>query len=264
MERVASNDLARIEEDLATNVIGVTGLGHVHMQFNVATDDPVSSNQKLRQAIAAGIDRNIINQVVFGGTYVPGNQPVSPESPFYAQSHPVPAADPEAARQYLADSGIDLARLSVIINNEPEFLRLGQVIQSMLAEVGIEIELQPMEGASALGLMTSDQFQAAIAPWSGRADPDANAYSYLGCEGSSNYGKYCNEAAEALLEKAAQISDVAERADLYSQAAEIWMEDAPVIYLYHQKRFFGLQSGLDGFAPVPDGIIRLQGMTKAE
>ena len=57
------------------------------------------------------------------------------------------------------------------------------------------------------------------------------------------------------------MSDVQERAELYSQAADVWMQDLPVIYIYHHKRFFGLDSGLEGFIPVPDGIIRVKGIT---
>ena len=97
--------------------------------------------------------------------------------------------------------------------------------------------------------------------WSGRADPDANAYTYLGCKGSQNFGKYCSEQTEKLLSEAAKVSDVAKRAELYSQAADVWMQDLPVIYLYHHKRFFGLDFGLEGFTPVPDGIIRVKGIT---
>lgn len=59
---------------------------------------------------------------------------------------------------------------------------------------------------------------------------------------------------------ASKVSDVAKRTELYSQAADVWMQDLPVIYIYHHKRFFGLDSGLEGFTPVPDGIIRVKGI----
>ena len=262
MERVATSDLDRLKDDPKITVIGVTGLGHVHIQFNVNGKNPVAANQKIRQAIDAAIDRNVLNQVVFGGAYVPGNQPVAPSSPFYAKNHPVTAADPEKAKALVAESGIANPELILVVNNEPQFLRAGQVIQSMLGAVGIKVTLQPMEGASVLANMTSDAFEGAISTWSGRADPDANAYTYLGCKGSQNFGKYCNDENEKLLAEAAAVSDVAKRNALYSKAADVWMNDEPVIYLYHEKRFFGMTSALKGFKPVPDGIIRVQTLTK--
>jgi hypothetical protein len=40
------------------------------------------------------------------------------------------------------------------------------------------------------------------------------------------------------------------------------MEDAPMLVIYHSKPFFGMGGGLSGFTPVPDGIVRLEGVTR--
>ncbi len=263
MEGLATSDLQRLQGNKDFNVVSITGLGHVHIQFNVASTDPIPSNVKLRQAIDAAIDRNVLNQVVFDNQYVAGNQPVSPESPYYVKSHPVVPADPARAKALVAESGIADPHVTMAIYNAPQYLRVGQVVQSMLKDAGITIDLQPVTGGVGNSLMASGEFQAFLGFWSGRADPDANAYTYLGCKGSQNFGKYCNDDVEKLLTEAAAVSDVGKRTELYGKAADIWMVDLPVIYLYHEKRFFGLSAGLEGFAPVPDGIIRLPGMSMA-
>jgi len=260
IEGVATSDLEGLAANDGVKVVDITGLGHVHIQFNVAGDHPVVANQKIRQAVDAAVDRNIVNQVVYGGNFVAGNQPVPPTSPFYATKYPVKPADPERAKALIAESGIESPAFTLVVNNEPAFIRAGQVVQSMLAQVGINVTLQPVEGATAIAIMESPDFQAALSTWSGRADPDANAYTYLGCEGSQNFGKYCSEATEKALQDASRVSDVAKRTELYTLAADTWMQDLPVIYLYHHKRFFGLDSDLDGFVAVPDGIIRVQGV----
>ena len=261
MERIATSDLSRLEGNADFKVVGVTGLGHVHIQFNVSSSNPLPANAKLRQAIDAAIDRNVLNKVVFNDLYVAGNQPVSPQSPFYAANHPIAPADLERAKALVAESGIAAPKLVMLLNNEPQHLRSGQVIQSMLKEAGIEVELQPVAGGVGNGLMAEGNFEAFLAFWSGRADPDANAYTYLGCKGAQNFGKYCNEETEKLLAAAAQSNDVAKRAEFYAQAADVWMADAPVIYLYHEKRFFGLAAGIEGFRAIPDGIIRVAGVS---
>ena len=46
----------------------------------------------VRQALELAIDREAINQVVFNGEFVPGNQWVSPKHPYYQQKFPVPEA----------------------------------------------------------------------------------------------------------------------------------------------------------------------------
>ena len=264
MERIATSDLERLKGNDAVKVVSVTGLGHVHIQFNVSSKDPLASNVKLRQAMDAAIDRNVLNQVVFDGLYVPGNQPVSPESPFYAKNHPVVPADPARAKALVAEFGLGTPKLTMILNNEPQHLRAGQVVQSMLKDAGIEVELQPVAGGVGNSLMAEGNFQAFLGFWSGRADPDANAYTYLGCKGAQNFGKYCRDEVEKLLAAASAVNDVAKRTELYAQAADLWMTDLPVIYLYHEKRYFGLASGIKGFTPVPDGIVRVTGVSKAE
>ena len=77
IEGVSTSDLDRLKDDPKISLADITGLGHVHIQFNVSGKNEVVANQKIRQAIDAAIDRNIVNQVVYGGNFVAGNQPVA-------------------------------------------------------------------------------------------------------------------------------------------------------------------------------------------
>jgi peptide/nickel transport system substrate-binding protein len=56
------------------------------------------------------------------------------------------------------------------------------------------------------------------------------------------------------------MTDVAKRKELY---AEMWpqlRQDLPITYLYTPTNIVGLSAKLAGFRPVPDGMIRLQGL----
>ena len=55
---------------------------------------------------SSSIDREAIKQVVFNGEYVPGNQWVSPEHPYYQQKFPVPKRDVAKAKQLLQEAGV--------------------------------------------------------------------------------------------------------------------------------------------------------------
>jgi peptide/nickel transport system substrate-binding protein len=37
-------------------------------------------------------------------------------------------------------------------------------------------------------------------------------------------------------------------------------KDLPIIYLYHPVNIVGLSARISGFRPIPDGMIRLQGL----
>ena len=48
------------------------------------------------------------------------------------------------------------------------------------------------------------------------------------------------------------------RRPLYREAVAIYLRDRPVMFLYHVKWLWAASARLDGFAPVPDGLIRPQ------
>ena len=54
--------------------------------------------------------------------------------------------------------------------------------------------------------------------------------------------------------------------DLDVPAAQMEQErkDLPIMYLYHPVNVVGLSAKLSGFRPVPDGMIRLQGLSVAK
>ncbi len=60
----------------------------------------------MRQALDLAIDREAINQVVFNGEFMPGNQWVNPEHPYYQKAFPVRARDIEKAKALLKEAGV--------------------------------------------------------------------------------------------------------------------------------------------------------------
>ena len=264
IEQVATADLARVRADQRFKISSITGLSHFHLLFNVgngaAADNPFGKNPKLRQAIEAAIDRDVINRVVFGGEFVPGNQPVPPNSRYYAKSHPVPKRDLARAKALLAESGQPSPTLSMIVINGPVFLQVGQVIQSMLGEAGIKVTMQPMEANTGTAQVTAGNFQLFSTFWSGRADPDGNIFPYLGCAGSQNLGKYCRKEVDDQLNAAGRDSAPEKRAEYYAKAADLYLADLPTVFLYHATWFYAHRAGLEGFKPIPDGLMRVEGV----
>ena len=72
------------------------GLGYMGIDINIGDGEPaknpLGSAAKVRQALDYAIDREAINQVVFNGEFVPGNQWVSPENSYYQSAFPVAEA----------------------------------------------------------------------------------------------------------------------------------------------------------------------------
>ena len=65
--------------------------------------------------------------------------------------------------------------------------KIAQVVQAMAKEAGFDVKIQATEFATSLNLADKGDFEAYVLAWSGRADPDGNIYSFVGCKQPLNY-----------------------------------------------------------------------------
>ena len=260
IERLGPNDVEATLRNRDLRVAEVVGLGFYNLTFNVANGAGVNPalTRDVRRALDLAIDRDLINRVAFNGAYQPGNQPFPPGSPYYDTAHPVVPGDAEAAKALLGGRRVGL---DLLVPTDPERTQVAQIIQSMAAEAGIDVRIQSIELISLLDRARQGQFQAYLVGWSGRVDPDLNVSPLLGCGASGNDGKYCNQGLETVLAAARATGDMAQRKPLYAQATGLIRDDAPTIYLYHSKWIFALRAGVHGFIPLPDGVMRFEGVT---
>jgi peptide/nickel transport system substrate-binding protein len=216
---------------------------------------------RVREAFEDSIDRDTINQVVFGGEYTPDNQTAAPGSTYFDPDFPVPHRDLGHAKQLLQEAGIPHPSFTLFLPNNPEDGQIGEVMQSMSAEAGFDVKLQTMEAITLFSRADRGDFQAILNIWSGRPDPDQNLSVWLACDASLNRGRYCNPALDKLLHDAASTADEDERVKLYRAAAAIYLQDRPYLFLYHYTWFWAATNRLEGFSTYADGLIRPLGMS---
>lgn len=262
IERLAATDVESAKSDANLIVTDAVSVGYQGITVNVANGDkaknPLGQDKRVRRALELSLDREAINQVVFAGAFKPGNQPFPPTSPWYDTSVPVPARDVEKAKALLKEAGVDRVSVSMMVANNPEQQQLGQVIQAMAAEAGFDIQLRSTEFATLLKEQTAGNFELSQIGWSGRVDPDGNIHQFVSCKGSLNDSKYCDQTVDQALNEARTANDIAKRKELYGIANKVLMEDAPIIYLYHQTWIWAMRKNVEGFTPYPDGMIRLK------
>ncbi|MUZ73488.1 ABC transporter substrate-binding protein [Agrobacterium vitis] len=267
IERVAPTDAASIKSDGKLDFEQAVGVGYMAMYVNIGngprTNNPLGKDKRLRQAFSLAIDREALNQIVFEGTALAGNQPFPPVSPWYDKRIPVPARDVEKAKALIKAAGFDRVPIELQVSNSATVLQMMQVVQSMVAEAGFDVTLKTMEFATMLNEQTAGNYQISRSDWSGRVDPDGNLHQFVTCKGGINDTKYCNPAVDTLLNEARQSTDEAVRKQKYDAADEILNDDLPIIYLGHQSWLWASSKKITGFVPSPDGMIRLTGMQKA-
>lgn len=265
-ERILASDVGALKADTRLKVIVGPSLQYNGITFNVANGTGGSpefgKSAQLRQALDLSIDRAAINQVVFDGNGVPGNQPVPPTSPYYAPNRQVMPPDIAKAKALIQASGVAHPTLELMVQNAADQVQVGQMLQSMAKDVGIAITLQAIEFQTQLARQASGSFQASLIGWSGRVDPDGNTYTLLGCKSPTNDGRYCAGAEADLLAGQAE-TDPARRHELYRRAITTILDDRPIIYLYHPPLIMGMTARLNGFVYHPDGLIRLRDVAYA-
>ncbi len=194
--------------------------------------------------------------------FAPVAQAVPDASPFYDQAVPPQKRDVAKAKALLQAAGVKLpVPVTLTLTNNPDVQQLGEVIQSMAAEAGFDMKLNTMEFASSLDAATRGDFEAYLLAWSGRADADGNLWNFLHTGGSNNYPGYSSKDVDGWLDQARLVTDVKARAALYGKVAEQSDKDLPLIYLYVPKNIVAMSTKISGFDPVPDGMIRLQGLS---
>ena len=260
-ERVLASDVASVKADPALTVLVGPSLQYNGITFNFANGTGMSpafgNSAALREALELSLDRDAINQVIFEGNAVPGNQPVAPGSRFYAPDRPVPPRDLDRARALVAASGVAHPSLTLNLQNNADQTQLGEMIQAMAREAGIDVTLRAMEFQTQLQAQSSGNFQASLIGWSGRVDPDGNTYTLLGCTSPTNDGRWCAGAEPFLLAGRASV-DAAKRVEDYHAAFRVIADERPIIYLYHPPLIMALTRRLNGVTYHPDGLMRLR------
>ncbi len=264
IDRLAAPDVDAVKADPALQYVEITALGYNLLSINLnngsAADNPLGKDKRVREAFELSIDRKILNDVVFDGKFVPSNQFEAPGSRYWDAAHPVPARDVAAAKQLLAAAGVPHPAFTLTSGNSTTDLQVAQTLQAMAAEAGFDMKIQATEAATMVQKNTAGNYQAALAIWSGRPDPDGNIAIWIACDGFLNWGKYCSPELDKNLAGARTTTDPAERAKLYANAADIYLADRPELVLYHFKWLWGVSRKVTGFIPNPDGLIRLAGM----
>ncbi len=264
-EYLAPTDVVTVKADPRLKLAVSDALGYIglinHVGLGPRSDTPYGKNALVRQALDAAIDRTALVNVVFNGMFAPNVQPVAPNSPFYDEALPPPPGDVAKAKALLRQAGVTPpVALELLTPNQPDTLQAAEVIQSMAAEAGFDIHIAAMEVTAAGQMEHRGDYQIYLNGWSGRVDPDGNTFQFLHTGQGNNFMSYSNPTVDRLLEQGRDMTDVGKRRIVYQQAWAALRRDLPITFLYSPRNIVAMTARLQGFRPVPDGMIRVQGL----
>ena len=265
IERVAPSDIPGLKGDSRFKVAKIVEIGYQGITFNVGKSDlaqknPAGRDPRVREAFELALDRDAIVQVAMDGEAQSGNQWVAPTNPWYAKNVPIPKRDVARAKALLREAGVPNPSFTLMTPTTSDAQRTAQVVQAMAKDAGFDVKIQSTEFSTSIDLADKGQYEVYLLAWSGRADPDGNLQSHLGCKQPLTYSGYCKPEVDELINKSRTTIDPAQRLKLFEQIAAQVAKDRPIVYIFHRHWLWAYSSKLSGLRTVPDGLVRLQNL----
>lgn len=225
-------------EDSAINVIILPSKSAALLPYN--NQVAPFNNKLVRQAITYGVNRQEIIDLISGGLGSVEPFYITKEQPDYIAKDPY-SYDPEKAIKLLAEAGYPDGFSTTLhcMNREPDNTVV-QLIQSQLAEVGIDIKLNVMDVTGWRNTMRDKDrgpvmgFARGSLPW---VDIYFQLESILSSKALSNYSSMYIDKVDELLEKLGASYDVEERKEIVSEIQEIVLEESGWTFLYQDPNY---------------------------
>ncbi len=232
------------DPDLKISVGKPKLVDNLYMNTSMAPLD----NQKVRQAISYAFDREAISQALIEGYAEVASQPF-PEG-YWAYNDKVQAElNKDKARQLLEESGLSNVEIDVVYFTVGYFPQLAEITASQLAEVGIKVNLHPMEVNAAIAAYTEGTYNSFIARWSVKSDPKTTINALFRDHASLNPGKQSAPGLEDLYNESIQTYDEEERAGIYKEIVAKANEFGYMTHYHFIPEIFVMTKEVEGYEP---------------
>lgn len=237
--RDAFYEVQQLEEQGGYNIQGSITNGEIVYVLNVGregTDSPMQ-DVRLRQAAAAAIDAELIDERVNEGLGIPGTALVADQEP-WSPGIPGPQYDPELAASLVEEVKAEGAwdgSVTLLANDSPQSnIDTAIVMEALLEDVGfdVEVELAP-PGEVRTRVIEEANFDIAQFGISALEDaPTARYTSYQTGNPRNRTGYGTPEMDAALAELEVALTREEKRAAM-AKIQEIWNRDVPSLILAH-------------------------------
>ncbi|MER9398517.1 ABC transporter substrate-binding protein [Mesorhizobium sp. M0615] len=219
------DSVAQVKDDPRFKVVIGSTEGETILAIN--NKKPPFDKLEVRQAIAFALDRKAIIDGASAGLGVPIGSHMSPASKAYVDLTGLYPHNVDKAKELLKQAGFENGIKATLKLPPPSYARLGgEIIASQLRDVGIDLEIVPVEWAQWLDqVFTKKDYDLTIVS---HTEPnDIDIYSR-----KDYYFNYDNPAFDKIIAELNLTSDDAKRNTLLGEAQKILADDAVVGFLY--------------------------------
>ncbi len=253
-------EVETMDFDRLNNAEGIKVLQYDSTDLNwlmLNNEKPGLDNRELRHAINCAINKENVVTVAQNGFAKPAIGQAQFNLAGYTDEN-ADVYDPEKAKEWLAQSGIDPAtvEMSIICSNDTK-KRAGEVIQSNLQEVlGINATIESMDLATYLSVTAEGNYTASVGGYTSNTLVDymVGVFSSKSIN-ASNKTRTSVPELDALIEKAESTIDEAERTKILEQCTALLNDLCPQAPLYQLIGLRAFNDDLKGVEVSPSGLI---------
>lgn len=204
----------------------------------MVTNKPPFDSVKVRQALAYGMDRKGVRDVVYAGAATNAQGRINPAAEGYnpdAADYPE-EPDADKVRSLLEEAGVKNLKFSLKISTSSNTMKnVAQVLVEGWKKVGIEATLQTQDTSAWVQDWAAGKYDVAMTIYESGFGGGRTAFTVLAPVNSAqplNFG-YKNASVDELMAKAWATNDAAERAEFCSQMDKLLAQDAmglPPVY----------------------------------
>jgi peptide/nickel transport system substrate-binding protein len=248
----------------------VTAPEWVSFHFGWNIDTPFFTDRRVRRAMSYAFDHDRMLDTLCYGLYKPcvGNfaddswMASKKKLPPYKQNLDRAEAlldeagwidhDGDGFRDKEINGRLVPFEFTMLVSQQPHRIKICTLLKENLDQIGIRMNVRPLE-ATVLQQLTQDRkFQAYFGGWGSGTDPDTSENIWATGAGR-NFVNYANPEVDRLFLEGRRELDRAKRAEKYGRIQEILYEDQPYTWLYWRNSFYGFARDLRGYVFSPRG-----------
>ena len=262
---IAAHNLPRLQEDPNLDYNRMFALRNHHMGMNL--NHPALADIRVRQAIRYAIDKPALVQTVYQGTGRVINS-VMVGIPGTVEFEPI-EYNLDRARELMAEAGFaDGLTLSLWCNvNNQWDTDKAVIIQSMLAEIDIDVEIVASEFSVFMPGANAGRHDLFLHGHTNPpADPDYALIRFHSSSvgGTGNRYFMSHSEVDRLIEQGRIELDPAARLEIYAEAQRLLWEHVPAIWISQGEDLLAIAPGLGGFINFPIATPRFWTVTLPE
>jgi peptide/nickel transport system substrate-binding protein len=253
---ISVDDLDQVSKESGIVLVEQPSMMGTYIRFNVKK--PPLDNIKFREAIRLALDYDAMINKVMRGHAIEMQGPAAIGLPGHNDQLPIFQQDMAKAKQLIQESGVSTPiTLEYVYETGQEDRRMvGELLQANLADLDIKLEIHTLPWESIWGRVSSSDPNetpdlTANGWWPDYADVQDYLYPMYHSSqwppNSLNIGFYGNPEVDQLLDQALAEIDDNTRYELYKQAQDLIVKDAPDMDLYQKTMTIMMRDWVKGF-----------------